>query len=88
MKLSEIKKLQKEKGFEYQQSLVNSGAGWKLEGSYSRKLMELLDCGAIMLPLVETFDYYSNRLPSRVELKEGTKGTLQNTINFYSNLNN
>jgi len=32
-------------------------------------------------------DYYGNRIPSRKELKRGTKGTFQNCVNFWNRVN-
>jgi len=83
MNHSTIKKLQKEYGFDGMQNLINSGTAWKLEGSVGREAMSLLDSGACMLPLKGTFDYYGNRIPSRSELKTGTKGTYKNSLNFW-----
>ncbi len=68
----------------YAQASVNSGACWLGSGSGGRGTMELLECGAIMLPKHETKDYYQNIIPSRDYLKKGTKGTFQNSVNFWS----
>jgi hypothetical protein len=59
---------------------------WKFEGSYGRQAMSLLEEGACFLPDEPTYDYYGNRLPSRNELKPGTKGTLENSINFWTSV--
>jgi hypothetical protein len=37
-----------------------------------------------MLPKQVHFDYYGNRIPSRDELKKGSKGTYQNAVKFWS----
>ena len=81
--LREVKNLQKEYGYHESQEMINNGSGWKMEGSVGRHLMELLEAGVCYLPTKATSDYYGNRIPSRNDLKEGSKGTRQNTINFW-----
>jgi len=41
-----------------------------------------------MLPLEPRIDYYGNRVPSRNMLKQGTKGTFLNSVNFWNRVNN
>jgi len=86
MNYKKIKSLQKEHGYNEMQSLIDSGAAWLMEGSMGRYAMELLQCGACMLPKKSYRDYYGNRIPSRDELKDGTKGTYANSVRFYSNI--
>jgi hypothetical protein len=57
------------------QGLVNSGQAWKLQGAYGRRAMELIDAGVIMLGTKGHYDYYGNYVPSRYEVKQGTKGS-------------
>lgn len=83
MNLHDIKRLQKEYGIYEDQQLINSGYGWRMEGSVGRHLMSLLSSGACYLPKKQHRDYYGNIIPSRSELKEGTKGTRKNSINFW-----
>lgn len=78
-----IEKLQKDYGFDVVQKNINTGMCWLLEGHYGREAMALLDSGACMLPKVAHRDYYGNRIPSRDDLKVGTKGTFKNTQNFW-----
>lgn len=87
MNYNTIKKLQKENGFADMQSLINSGMVWKMEGSMGRQAMHLLEVGAVMLPKKSHRDYYGNYIPSRDELKAGSKGTYENSRNFYMNDN-
>lgn len=84
MNIQTIKRLQKEHGLEEMQNLINSGEAWKLEGSYGRAAMSNLESGACMLPKEAKFDYYGNRVPSRDDLKPGTKGTYKNSLNFWN----
>jgi hypothetical protein len=83
MNYSTIKKLQKEFGFDGIQSLINTGDIWKMEGSMGRYAMELLTTGACMLPKKAYRDFYGNRVPSRDELVNGSKGTYNNSVRFY-----
>jgi hypothetical protein len=82
MNYHSIKKLQKEHGFDSIQNLINTGEAWKLEGSVGREAMRLLESGACMLPKKPHRDYYGNRIPSRDELKPGTKGAFNNVPSF------
>lgn len=59
------------------QRRINAGSIWLFEGSAGREAMDLLEAGYCMLPKRATRDYWGNRIPSRDELKPGTKGTWQ-----------
>ena len=65
------------------QQLLDDGSVWRLEGSAGRAAMEAITSGACFLANVPSRDYYGNRIPARGELKEGSKGTLQNCARFY-----
>ena len=87
MKLLSIKQitvLQKEHDIFRTQELINSGEIWKFEGSAGRHAMSCLESGECFLPTEVTYDYYGNRLPSRNNLKNGTKGTLGNSQRYWS----
>jgi hypothetical protein len=81
-----IQKLQKETKNDYYQALINGGTAWKLEGSIGRLCMDLLRTGACMLPKKRHRDYYGNLIPSRDDVKKGTTGSYQNSVNYYQNL--
>lgn len=83
MNFQSIKKLQEIYGFKEMQDMINSGQAWKMEGSYGREAMRLLDSGACMLPKVDRYDFYGNLVPSRDKLKAGTKGTYKNSQKFW-----
>lgn len=85
MNYKSILKLQKDFGFADMQSLINNGSVWRMEGHMGREAMRLLECGACMLPKTAHRDYYGNRIPSRDEIKAGSKGSYANTLNFYLN---
>ena len=81
---NQIAKLQKIYNVDNMQETINSGSCWKMEGSSGRFAMSCLESGACMLPLEPKYDYYGNRVPSRNMLKQGTKGTFQNSIQFWN----
>ena len=79
--------MQKAYGYDRMQSLIDSGMAWSLEGSMGRAAMSALECGACMLPKVIRYGAYGNRVPSRDQLKAGTKGTFQNASKFWTGVN-
>ena len=85
MNYQTIKRLQKDNGYSDIQKMIDSGIVWGMEGSMGRYAMDLLESGACMLPKKSHRDYYGNRIPSRDELQKGSKGTFENSVNFYSN---
>lgn len=59
------------------QRLINSGAAWQLQGSYGRRAMDLIESGDCVLGEQGFRDYWGNYVPSRYEVKAGTKGSLE-----------
>ena len=57
------------------QLLINSGMAWGLEGHVGRTCMSAIEDGACMLGTHAHKDYWGNKVPSRFEVKEGTKGS-------------
>ena len=84
MNYQSITKLQNESGYGEMQQLINTGQAWSLEGHVGRQAMNALEMGACMLPLQRHVDYYGNMLPSRKDLKPGTKGTFKNCVQFWT----
>lgn len=80
----QIAKLQKAYNVDGIQAMINDGSCWKLEGSTGRLAMLCLENGVCMLPLESRRDFYGSRVPSRNELKKGTKGTFQNSVTFWN----
>jgi hypothetical protein len=80
-----IQKRQKESGINQMQRLINNGSVWLMEGSMGREASRLLECGACMLPTKAFRDFYGNKVPSRYELKSGSKGTYANSVEYYLN---
>ena len=56
------------------QRAINSGM-WGLQGSYGRAMMDAINGGFCLLGKQPARDYYGNRIPSRDEVQEGTKGS-------------
>jgi hypothetical protein len=83
MKYLKLKRLQRGHGYRQMQEAINDGSAWRLEGSFGRTAMEALKSGACMLPKKAHRDAYGNRVPSRDELLKGTKGTFQNSVEYY-----
>lgn len=86
MNYAQLKSAQIQSGYHKMQEMIDSGLVWRLEGSMGREASRLLEIGACMLPKMPHRDYYGNRIPSRDDLKKGTKGTYHNSLNFYKHL--
>jgi hypothetical protein len=56
------------------QKAINSGM-WGLQGSYGRTMMDAITQGHCMLGHNEAHDYWGNHIPSRDQVKAGTKGS-------------
>jgi hypothetical protein len=85
--LEEITAMQEHYGLTEIQTRINSGLAWQLEGHYGRTAMSTIEDGACMLPLVPRMDAYGSIVPARTNLKEGTKGTLEHSQNFWQKVN-
>lgn len=88
MDKNKIKQLEKKilsGPFKEAQELVNSGMAWKLEGSVGRSCMEAINSGAVLLGEKGHLDYYGNYVPSRHEVKAGTKGSPEFVEENYDN---
>lgn len=57
------------------QRAINSGM-WGLQGSYGRTMMDAISSGYCLLGKSRARDYYGNVIPSRDDVKEGTKGSI------------
>jgi hypothetical protein len=57
------------------QKLIDSGDAWRLEGSVGRHCMDLIEAGICMLGPERTTGAYGNIVPSRFDVKPGTKGS-------------
>ena len=58
------------------QNAINSGM-WGLQGSYGRTMMEAINSGYCLLGKSRASDYYGNVIPSRDDVKAGTKGSYE-----------
>jgi hypothetical protein len=59
------------------QKLINDGQAWKFQGAYGRAMMDAIERGVCALGPKPASDYYGNRIPSRFEVKPGTKGSVE-----------
>jgi len=67
---------------EYYQAIqraINQGV-WGMQGSYGRAMMDAIRSGHCLLGARDFNDYYGNHIPSRDQVKEGTKGSMQFVI--------
>ena len=83
MTVKQIRKLQADYGYDHWQDLILSGQVWHFEGTAGRTTMDLLELGVCYLPETNVKDYWGNRVPSRNDLKPGSKGTLKNSQRFW-----
>ena len=65
------------------QRAINSGTGWKMQGSYGRTMMDAVKSGYCMLGIHRAQDYYGNTIPSRDDVEEGTKGSYEYVIEMH-----
>lgn len=56
------------------QRAINAGA-WSFQGSYGRAMMEAITYGYCLLGTKSARDYWGNTIPSRTDVKEGSKGS-------------
>jgi hypothetical protein len=83
MTYSKILKMQKDHGLTEMQEMIFSGQCWKMEGSVGRAAMSHLNQVSCMLGLKVRHDYYGNRIPSRKEVKAGSKGSYELCRKFW-----
>jgi len=57
------------------QRSINAGH-WSMEGSYGRAMMAAINSGRCLLGPDAARDAYGNVIPSRDDVKEGTKGSI------------
>lgn len=68
--------MDEEKERQFMQGMINSGAAWKMNGSYGRAATAMIEAGACALGVVGHRDYWGNYVPGRDEVKPGTKGSV------------
>ena len=62
------------------QQAINSGM-WGLQGSYGRAMMDAISSGHCLLGRDQARDYYGNTIPSRDDVKQGSKGSYVFVVN-------
>lgn len=60
--------------YESIQKAINTGL-WGMQGSYGRAMMAAIQEGYCLLGHNEARDYWGNHIPSRDQVKAGTKGS-------------
>jgi hypothetical protein len=60
--------------YESIQRAINSGM-WSMQGSYGRAMMAAINDGKCLLGLKPSRDYWGNTIPSRLQVKEYSKGS-------------
>jgi len=64
------------------QRAINGGM-WSLQGSYGRTMMDAIEGGHCVLGREGVRDYWGNYIPSRFEVKSGTKGSVEFVADHY-----
>jgi len=64
------------------QRAINSGL-WGLQGSYGRTMMMAIEAGYCVLGRSRAKDYYGNTIPSRDDVQEGTKGSIEYVVDRF-----
>ncbi len=59
------------------QALINSGTVWHMEGSMGRAAMRAIEDGVCALGKEGRRNYWGVYVPSRTEVKPGTKGSVE-----------
>jgi len=62
---------------------INDGTVWRLSGSAGRSAMAALASGAVMLGPREVRDAYGTPVPSRDQVKPGTKGSFDLVVQTF-----
>ena len=60
--------------YESIQRAINSGM-WSMQGSYGRAMMQAINDGKCLLGLKQAKDYWGNVIPSRLQVKDYSKGS-------------
>ena len=81
--IERIKELQKVYGYADMQARIENGTIWGFEGSVGRNAMNCLEVGLCFLGEEITRDYYGNKIPARHMVEAGTKGSLENSQDFW-----
>lgn len=71
--------------YDYYESIQNTinGGMWGLQGSFGRTMMDAISAGRCVLGRNRAKDYYGNVIPSRDDVEEGTKGSVQYVVDRF-----
>ena len=67
------------------QRLIQTGQVWRMEGASGRAAMNALESGCCFLSSEPKTDYYGNIVPAYSQVKEGTKGSLSLSEQYWNN---
>lgn len=59
------------------QELIDTGQAWRMQGSVGRAAAYAIEAGICILGETGHTDYWGNYVPSRYEVKAGTKGSVE-----------
>ncbi len=62
------------------QRLINTGMAWQMEGSIGRDCMRAIEAGRAMCGTESRRNYWGNVVPSRYDVKPGTKGSFDYVV--------
>jgi hypothetical protein len=61
------------------QRCINAG-NWSMQGSHGRAMMSAIEAGECLLGHNPARDYYGSLIPSRDQVKQGTKGSFDYVV--------
>ena len=73
---------------EQMQVWIDKGFVWSMEGSVGREAMRGLKSGMYFLPDTSYTNPYGQHIPSREEIRIGTAGSLDNSLEYYTDESN
>jgi hypothetical protein len=79
-----IQELQKQFGYDIQQSLINSGEAWKIGGNVTKSCKEALKSGACYLPYHSIKINIFVTVPSRYQVKANGYGSVQRSKKYWA----
>tara|TARA_R110002050_G_scaffold150400_7_gene277130 strand:- start:2889 stop:3206 length:318 start_codon:yes stop_codon:yes gene_type:complete len=84
MNESKIRLLQKQYGFKLYQDLIDSGEAWKIGGEITKDCKNAINSGACFLAYKSYHLNIFNSIPSRYQVKRGSKGSVEASKKYWS----
>lgn len=79
-----IQQLQKQYGYDLQQSLINSGEAWKIGGQVTKDCKDAIKSGACYLPYHSIKVNIFVTVPSRYQVGANEYGSLERSKKYWS----